>query len=473
MDWKKCWLCQKVNGNEKLQSSADISATVALIGRLKTLEMLKELPRDFTKPLNDLKKLGSTDEALAPEIIERKGKVHKSCKNLANSRQISRAEERAKKRAPPPADNNKTSPKKLRSDIGVVTSPGPSTGCGLYRQYKCLICQLPPDAVDGQWSLAETMVTKENSLVATAVANIREWATITQNKGVLVRLPINDDLVAHDIGWHKTCYTQLHNDARPAIKEKKPEFEPEFMNLIIQKVLNNTNEPPYTVASLVHDYVQFMHESNVDSTFGYSDVHSGRFREYLLRELGSEWKHVKTGRHVTILKNVELSKFVADHAEQKQNVLRAAAEHLREDILAADVPPFDGHFGENVLTHCVPEPLLQFISTVLEGHWGDLPPVDQGDRNLPARVKVAAVISQLLMFNTKLAKSKPYRRNKASLRRSKRLEMPIPLWIGFLIHGTLRGKSHLKKLCQLGLTVPYLRILSLSFLHQPSQGSHQ
>ena len=45
-------------------------------------------------------------------------------------------------------------------------------------------------------------------------------------------------------------------------------------------------------------------------------------------------------------------------------------------IPATDVPPFDGHFGENMLTSCVPESLLLFISTVLEGRGRDTPQVN-------------------------------------------------------------------------------------------------
>ena len=128
-------------------------------------------------------------------------------------------------------------------------------------------------------------------------------------------------------------------------------------------------------------------------------------------------------------------------------VLSKAAKIIREDILNSNHFQFNGSFFPNCQQDSVPTNLKYLVSMLLNGS-----SIKDQDS---AESQSSLTISQAILFNSN---KKP---SKTISRRFKKIEPPLPLYIGLKVHTQTRSKKLISELYQLVFSVSYDRILEL------------
>ena len=113
---------------------------------------------------------------------------------------------------------------------------------------------------------------------------------------------------------------------------------------------------------------------------------------------------------------------------------------------------FNGTFGDNCQQASIPESLKTLVSMILGG-----PNIASQSSNI-VDAQTTLSISQLLLFNS----TKQHRSEKYANYHSIDREPPLPIYFGLLIHGETRRHGLVDKLYNLGLSVSYDRVLTLS-----------
>ena len=109
---------------------------------------------------------------------------------------------------------------------------------------------------------------------------------------------------------------------------------------------------------------------------------------------------------------------------------------------------FSGSFSPDCQESAVPQSLLTLVNMLLYGF----------ELNSNAYSQPALSLSQLIMFNC-INRSKE---NAKSLHHSKSRETPLPAYLGMMVHCQTRKRDLVDKLFQLGLSVSYDRVLTIS-----------
>ena len=114
---------------------------------------------------------------------------------------------------------------------------------------------------------------------------------------------------------------------------------------------------------------------------------------------------------------------------------------------------FNGLFDPNCQMKSVPTSLLALVNMILYG------PSIQTQASSCAKSHAGLSISQLLQYNSFVRRrdgdGKRERHNKAR-------ETPIPIYIGLTLHVKTRSRDLVEKLHELGLSISYDRVLTIS-----------
>ena len=182
-------------------------------------------------------------------------------------------------------------------------------------------------------------------------------------------------------------------------------------------------------------------------------VHSTRFKDKVLASIPGLSAYAK-GREVLLLFENSIAQVLSDSLEREQDCkimfLPRAAEIVRDDMFNnSDL--YNGTFSQAYQQRSESPSLLTLVKMILVGT--NKQSHEQGNQ------QAALSIAQLIKFNS----IKNGRRSTdGSVRHSRNQEKPLPLYIGVLMHVKTRIKKLVEKLCALGLSVSYDRVLCLS-----------
>ena len=114
---------------------------------------------------------------------------------------------------------------------------------------------------------------------------------------------------------------------------------------------------------------------------------------------------------------------------------------------------FDGSFGKDCLKTTKPDTLLSLIRMTLDG-----PNIKHQTSNENGRRGIAAVISQLLIFNSAKLGSK----SSSTVSHNVDRETPLPTYLGLMLHVSTRKRDLVDNLHSLGISISYDHVLQIS-----------
>ena len=131
-------------------------------------------------------------------------------------------------------------------------------------------------------------------------------------------------------------------------------------------------------------------------------------------------------------------------------VLARAATILRKEIFAEKYQTFNGTFSQSCHNDFLPHSLKSFTDMLLQG-----PNINENNKYLE---QYKLTISQLIVQNA----VKRTRKKSSSSYFDKSKESPLSTYVGMMIHAKTRKKGVIEKLYDLGISIPYNRVLELS-----------
>jgi len=284
----------------------------------------------------------------------------------------------------------------------------------------------------------------------------------------LLALLAGGDLIAREAKYHLNCLTCLYNRAR-SVKRNTNSDETssaaihglvfaQLVSYIEDTKLDNRLSPVFKSSDIAKLYAEHLRQLGLCE-----NVHSTRLKQQLLAHF-PDMRAQEVGRDILLLFSGDIGpavhKACAHDALQDAFCLSRAAQIIQQQIFSHSAQ-FDGSFGPDCQEEAVPKSLLALVSMMLEG------PNIEDQTRLPV-VPGAVQISQLIVFNS--IKHQRHRDVNEPLvssaskgsRHSRCRETPLPLYIGLLIHATTRKKSLVDRFADLGLSVSYDRVLSVS-----------
>ena len=138
--------------------------------------------------------------------------------------------------------------------------------------------------------------------------------------------------------------------------------------------------------------------------------------------------------------------FSKENFESNASHMTRGAKLIRNEILSTH-QTFDGHFKKDCQVDSVSPILLSFLDMVMGNSF---------EKNCISNIPALSV-AQLIHFNTA--------RNRSSsdqIRHTASAETPLPIYVALLIHAHTRSRYLIDKLYELGLSISYSRMLTIS-----------
>jgi len=444
-DWDLCIICQNPS-KEKLQCPAASKRGDCGAGYRSFADVVGSFPN--AEPM--VSRLDEGNGILAA-LTAHSAKWHKSCRSFYCNREL----ERAAKRPPQSvADDHvelpisATSPAKRRH---TRTQAMPSCS---FETTICFLCG-KPDTPD---RLHEVSTLELNEKVRECAEKLNDFS--------LLALLTGGDLIAREAKYHLNCLAALYNRTRSVstnIHDADMSANAAIHGIVFAQLVSYIEDakvvsglsPVFKLSDMAKLYAKRLDQLGLSE-----NVHSTRLKHQLLAHF-PDMRAQEEGRDVLLIFNDDIGPAVrrvcTQDALQDAFCLSRAAQIIRQQIFLHTLQ-FDGAFGPNCQEESVPKSLLALISMMLEG-----PNIEDQSR-LPV-VPGAVQISQLIVFNTvKHQRQRDENECSASkgTRHSRTHETPLPLYIGLLVHATTRKKSLVNRFADLGLSVSYDRVLSVS-----------
>ena len=140
-----------------------------------------------------------------------------------------------------------------------------------------------------------------------------------------------------------------------------------------------------------------------------------------------------------------LKKATENNIDSEAMLIAKAANIIRRDLLNKEKSKFHGTFEAN----CQEDSVLQSLRSSIEMIMGGASIVEN---------QAALTVSQLIRFNSVVR----HRKDSQAIYHTKDRETPLPTYLGLLVHAETRKKSLVDKLCDLGLSISYNRVLEIS-----------
>ena len=446
-DWELCCLCQEESRRD-LRCPYNKECHHKAYGTLEN-DLKNFVANDVPLPLGVNLECLDDGSGIAQTLLKNKAKYHNGCRSLFRCNMMERELNKRKQE-----DNKETivSPKKTRSSFNATLDR-------LCPQ--CVCCE--KFEVDG-----DEPIYRARS--ANCGKNLLKWATESENWVVHARLntAINaEDAEAADIHYHHTCYTHLKNAARaasatPRNTTKSSSCQQPYDPLVIAELLAfvKFNHFPYphklsALRKLYDDRIQ-----TLGSEWTGLNVHPSRFKDHLLKKLGSDWSAYNEGKEVYISHKKTVGVALAEIArpqvtEEEAEKIVDVAVMLRKYILQKQMP-FGGSFNSQSQSGPVPQPLLTLIGVLLEGSSSITQRLQDDEVSHTSRMRVACTISQIICSNAIKQTSQT-----ETLYQRRERETPLPLYVGLKLHVNDRQKGNISIFHGLGMSVSYDRVMEV------------
>ena len=432
-DWKICCLCQKKT-NEKLRdvgkrNDLKIKCFKQLATNIVAFQKLCALPL----PIN-VERLDN-GRGIEQSLIDNAAVYHRSCYLLFNNTKLNRAELQFESRKRKQSESDEaTRCKRKRVDM---------------KDPICFICELKQDS-DSNLHNVETLYFCEQ---------ITELATELNDTSLLKKVSCEDP-IALELKYHNKCYLAIKNRVRSIRRHQKREMDdasenshayPRALSELVtyiyeQNVANTTDKPVvFKLTDLTYLYTERLKQLGIETPI----VHKSRLKEMLqthLPELGD----FISGRDIVLTLKQDVGPILTKSSEYNDAVvIEKAASLLRHKMLQCK-SSFHGNFEKDYVKNCVPDQLMQFIESCLNG-------AKIGDVEIePSKEDIA--LAHLLQFNCHLS----YKKNSVYHRHSSQREPAFPVFLGLSVYSKYRKEALVDLLFQQGLSISYDRVLDIS-----------
>ncbi len=269
-------------------------------------------------------------------------------------------------------------------------------------------------------------------------------------------------MMAQDALYHAKCLASLYKKAAKAtLSDVKDSAEKRVHGIVLAELLafiedirtESRDVPPvFKLADLAKMYESRLKQLGVNIV--------GRLRSTTLKNRilahFEDMKAYREGRDLYLAfdEDIGLALKIASKADYDDEavILSQAANILRKDIFGMERSKFTGTFEKDCQQSSVPQSLSSFVGMLMGGANIET----QGGNVMEAQA--ALTISQLLMYNCTVRR----RKGSAALYHSKEREPPLPIYVGLLLHAETRKRGLVDKLYDLGMSISYDRVLSIS-----------
>lgn len=294
-----------------------------------------------------------------------------------------------------------------------------------------------------------------------------EMALVVENENILKCLAAGD-LAANAIWYHASCYKKFCNDYHRKLKLLELEKTSSGVNRIIAKDLamdkvvqyimeTEASQPgtSFLVAELEELYLkelqnhEIMRKSNITN-----------FTVMLLDKVdGLEViRHSNKSRVVfkdTVQQAVTTFIDLPDELEQMMHKVSSA---IRADIFAQK-NCFTGQVNDDTQSKSVPSSLLRLVGMLVDGNKWQSEPSQE-----------TFTISETITYNAR----KQLQNHSMTYYKDKGRETPVMIYTTFKIYATVRSRSLIDHFFNVGLAVPYKRLLEITKqLHEDMMASFQ
>ena len=462
-DWSKCIFCQRDIRNSKTNCPADSkradvgSGYRSLCDALNGFINLGKLPSD----IQNLVQYWDEGAGFESTFIRHRACWHIKCRQrLVHGTKLERLSASSCPNADPmpnpdpeeampfpnlldDAPSSEKIPRLTRTTVGSQASK-PTTPV-------CFFCELPgPD-------LRQVMTFGVHD-------KVHKCATIVQDAMLLAKLSVGD-MIATEAKYHPSCLLNLYYKAGRVQAtndliddDRTPSSDIDCDSLALADVVSyledrrllDATPSVFKLSDLNRLYSQQLQKHKVTTS---SKCHSSRLKERLLANCPG-LTSVTHGRDVflTFAEHIGIALQKATEVADSDAVrLMHAAKLLRSEFLSASFT-FTGSLSGH--DNAVPPLLLSFLTMLLEG--------PGGTDNVKSEAAVS--LSQLIVFN-----AIKRRRNcgndecqgTVTIRHTYGHEMPLPLYIGLMLHSAVRKKTFIEKFHKLGLCVSYDRVIQI------------
>lgn len=269
------------------------------------------------------------------------------------------------------------------------------------------------------------------------------------------------DMVALDAVYHTSCLETLHKRAA-SVRAKATNHEvpndsvchglalAELIYFMEESQDDSEGNPVFKLRDLSKLYAERLEQMGVEVS---QRIHSTRLKERILKQC-PDLQSYKDGREIMLAFNKHVGAVLRKASEPRYDdnamILSRAAKVICQELLKMEKSQFDGTFSSNCQENSVPPSLRSLIEMIMGG---------TGIRAESCNGNAALSISQLIRYNSIVRRRKD---SSQAAYHSKSRETPLPVYIGLLLHAETRKKGLVDKLSDLGLSIPYGRVLEVS-----------
>ena len=442
INWEQCVICQD-RKNEVLQCPANLlradvgSGYKSLAENLVKFRDLGQLPKTISLSALD------DGQGIASTMLDHKAKWHKSCALRYNNTKLKRA---STKRKTPDDDSGSSSVMEGAARVRRRSSSCEST------EAVCIFCGQSKN--DG---LLHQVLTMEMD------SHVRASAILVEDNELLGKLSLGD-MVALEHKYHKDCLSRLHNRARSAKRDTPNDTDndrtvsgivfAELVMYIEDKRMEEGTAPVFKLTNLAD-----MYGSRIKQLGGVinTKVHTTRLKLRLLAQFPDLQAHLK-GTDILLAFQDDIGPALAKACEKDMDNdavhLARAAQIVRRHIFDQSTP-FNGSFQENCQENSVQKLLLALVNMILEG-----PNIK--DQSREAMTPAALSIAQLFKYQSRPTHRRKQKDAVQYVRHNTDQETPLPIYVGLMLHAQTRKRELVDRLFNLGLSIPYDRVLRLS-----------
>ena len=283
---------------------------------------------------------------------------------------------------------------------------------------------------------------------------VRKMVTELEDRILMPRMA-SGDLIAIEAKNHTSCLVNLYNRYRSHLRnmhtavgvDEKMNESRAFVELL-EHIDNCSQAGTHT---LKLSELHALYTERLSSLGISKSVNKTRLKEKILEHF-PECTAQFDGRNIVLIFHQYLRILLRDAVKDRDYsdnalFLAKAAKIIRKDIFAHQQFKFNGTFRSGCQSESVPSSLLSLVSLILIG------------ANIERRSQESQAyltISQLMDFNAKKISSLT-----AKSRHKPDREPPLPIYIGLNVHSRTRSKALISEFNQLGLSIPYRRVLEI------------
>ena len=269
------------------------------------------------------------------------------------------------------------------------------------------------------------------------------------------------DMIAQDAMYHKNCLLSLYrrkssktcdsNDDDDQSKQIHGQSLAELASYIEQAASQDTTRV-FKLTDLAIIYRDRIRELGGHAP---DRVHATILKNRLLGQVpGLKQFKDKKNCYLTFEENVGsmLKTFCENDFDDEAFILFEAAKILRRDNFAKSNDEFKGTFSKTTQHEFITLSLKSFIDHLLQGN-----KINRYHKHLE---QATLTISQMIMQNTMKRIRQQSTTNE--IHRSKSRESPLGIYLGMTVHATTRKKGLVDKLFDLGISISYKRVMTLS-----------